>query len=136
MNSPSYEQAKQVATVLLKKHALPTADQVKDAVQKASMVVEEPDSVDLGLLCRDIESLMNIWVPDGTSLQDSHDHVPWLSDNRSAIEWHFWRRYSSFLEQDQGLPTSVVDSLDRLTDSVLEKLETQNGPDPGIGGAW
>ena len=130
MNSPSYEQAKQLATVLLKKHALPTAAQVQEAVQKAAMIVEEPDSVDVGLLCRDIESLMNIWVPDGTSLQDSRGHVPWLSDNRASIDWHFWRRYATFLEQDQGLPTPVVDSLDRLTDSTLEKLENpkRSGP--------
>ena len=71
MNSPSYEQAKQLATVLLKKHPLPTSAQVQEAVQKAAMIVEEPDSIDVGLLCREIESLINIWVPDGTYLQDS-----------------------------------------------------------------
>ena len=131
MNSPSYEQAKQLATVFLKKYTLPTTEQVKEAVHKVSGIVEDPESVDIGLLCREIESLMNIWVPDGTSLQDSTDHLPWLSDNRSSIEWHFWRRYASFLEQDQGLPTAVVDSLDRLTDSILEKLEN-----PKRTGSW
>ena len=131
MNSPSYEQAKQLATVFLKKYTLPTTEQVREAVHKVSGIVEDPESVDIGLLCREIESLMNIWVPDGTSLQDSFDHVPWLSDNRSSIEWHFWRRYASYLEQDQGLPTAVVDSLDRLTDSVLEKLEN-----PKRAGSW
>ena len=131
MNSPNYEQVKQVAVVLLKKHALPTSEQVQMAVQRAAMTLEEPDSVDLGLLCREIESLMNIWVPDGTSLEDSKGHVPWLSDNRASVEWHFWRRYAAFLEQDQGLPASVTDSLDRLTDSVLEKLEN-----PRRTGSW
>lgn len=130
MNSPSYEQAKQLATVLLKKHPLPTSAQVQEAVQKAAMIVEEPDSIDVGLLCREIESLMNIWVPDGTSLQDSRGHLPWLSDTRASIDWHFWRRYATFLEQDQGLPTPVVDSLDRLTDSVLEKLENPKRTGP------
>lgn len=123
MNSPSYEQAKQLAGVYLKRHPLPTSEQVQEAIQRVVPLVEEPDGVDVGLLCREIESLMNIWVPDATSLQDSRGHVPWLSDNRASIDWHFWRRYATFLEQDQGLPTPVVDSLDRLTDSVLEKLE-------------
>ena len=130
MNSPSYEQAKQLAGVYLKRHPLPTSEQVQEAVQRVVPLVEEPDGVDVGLLCREIESLMNIWVPDGTSLQDSRGHVPWLSDNRASIDWHFWRRYATFLEQDQGLPTPVVDSLDRLTDSVLEKLENPKRTGP------
>lgn len=71
MNSPSYEQAKQLAAVLLKIHTLPTSDQVQEAVKKATGIVEEPDSVDMGLLCRDMEALMNIWVPGWTDIQNT-----------------------------------------------------------------
>jgi hypothetical protein len=131
MKQSSYEQAKSLAFVLLKKYEIPTLDQVKEAVQKALMVADEPSAVDADLLTREIQSQMNILIPDSANLSDDREHEHWLPDSRSSIDWHFWRRYVSYLEQQKNMPAPVIASLDRLTDTVLEKIELPSRP-----GSW
>ncbi len=131
MTQADYEQAKSLAFVLLKKYSLPTLEQVEKAVAKALTVADDEAAVDAAMLVKDIQSQLNILIPDSTELTDSWGHEPWLSEKRASISWHFWRRYVTYMERDRGMPQPVMDSLDRLTDSVLEKME-----DPSRLGSW
>jgi len=131
MAPSAYDQAKQLALVLLKKHTLPTREHITSAVERALLISDDGEGVDKVQLIRDIQTMLDIWVPDGTELRDDKDHVPWLFDSRGTIPWDFWNRYVTYLEQDKGFAPQVVTSLDRLTDSVLEKIEEPSRP-----GSW
>ena len=126
----NYEEAKNLAKVLLRQFPQPTLPQVEDAVKRALVISADPNSVDADLLIRELEAQMNILVPNATELNDPRGHEPWLPDERARIEWRFWRRYATYLEQDQGLPAPVIAALDGLTDSILQKLENprRSGP--------
>jgi hypothetical protein len=131
MSQDGYDQAKSLAFVLLKKYSLPTLDQVEQAVERALTIADDRANIDEIMLVKDIQSQLNILIPDSTELTDSWGHEPWLSEKRAAITWHFWRRYVTYMERDKGMPQPVMDALDRLTDSVLEKIE-----DPLRPGSW
>ncbi len=50
---------------------------------------------------------------------------PWIKDykaNHSAEHWAFWNRYRHYLEQSKGFPPDIIDKIDKLTESTLDKL--------------
>ncbi len=51
--------------------------------------------------------------------------------DRKSESWDFWERYRRYLEEEKGWAPASINSLDRLTDEILERLE-----DPQRAGAW
>lgn len=128
-----YEKAKQLVLVMLKGITAPTPEQIKSKVNGvcAMLRIEGELGFAEADLFSEIETLVNVWIGTGTTLDDTTDHEPWLPDKRAAIKWDFWRRYERFLEEEKGLAPITVQRLSQLTDSVLERLE-----DPHRPGAW
>src|SRR5262245_29963565 len=130
-----FDQAKNIALMLLREHQPPTHEQIDDAIRAACLAIQSQPStngeLDEEAIRRDIQQILSIWVPDGTELLDPTGHVPWLPDKRSQIKPDFWHRYELYLEQMKGIPQPVVARLDGLTDRILENLE-----DPARRGEW
>lgn len=128
-----YEQAKQLVLVMLKGITTPTTDEIKGTVKRVCEMLRTGGELDFSeaKLVTDIETLVDVWIGTGTTLDDVTDHEPWLPDKRATIKWHFWRRYEQFLEQEEGLAPITIQRLSQLTDSVLERLE-----DPQRSGPW
>lgn len=118
------EEAKKLALVLLQRHQTPTVEQIRDAVQKAVSITEGADEALHDTIVREIEAMVSILIPEGTELEDPTGHEPWLSDAKAQIDWAFWNRYRTWLSQEKFWPERVVDRLEGLTDSILEKLES------------
>ena len=57
-------------------------------------------------------------------------HLPWLDAARARIEPYYWNRYRQHLTQE-GFPSSVVATLDEVTDRVLGLMQ-----DPLRDGPW
>ncbi|MEI6754527.1 MAG: Z1 domain-containing protein [Paludibacter sp.] len=50
---------------------------------------------------------------------------PWIKNykaNHSAEHWAFWNRYRHYLEQSKGFSPDIIDKIDKLTESTLDKL--------------
>lgn len=88
------------------------------------------ETVDSELLVRDLETRFNVWVGQETTLRGNDDHVRWLDAER-AQGWRYWPRYRRYLELESPWAPSSIDSLDRVTDSILSLLE-----DPNRKGGW
>jgi hypothetical protein len=70
----------------------------------------------------------SFWIGTDATLKNNEGHLDWLNATRKR-DWRYWQRYRELLERKHSL--SMVDALDRSTDSVLELLE-----DPAREGAW
>ena len=129
----SYEQAKQLVLVMLKGTPTPTPDQINSTVKRVCEMLKAGGELTFSedKLLSEIETLVDVWIGTGKTLDDVTDHEPWLPDNRAKIKWHFWRRFEQFLEQEEKLAPITVQRLGQLTDSVLERLE-----DPHRSGPW
>jgi hypothetical protein len=82
-------------------------------------------------ILRHIESRLVIVMNSGTALSRP-DHAPWLNARKASIEPFYWERFRTWLTRPQGgLTPPVVNTLDRVTDEVLDL-----SGDPELAGLW
>ena len=133
-----YDQAKQLVLVMLKGLPAPGPEQIKAKVNLVCDMLRAEG--ELGFpeekLFTEIETLVDVWIGTGTTLDDATDHEPWLPDKLATINWQFWRRYERFLEEETGLAPITVQRLSQLTDSVLSALKIRTAPAHGTAGVW
>jgi hypothetical protein len=131
-----YTSAKNIAIVLLRTKETRTENCIREAALKSINMIKdslESIEIDADALISDLMHLFSVGVEEATVLED-HDltrHIPWLTNRRVDIRWRFWNRYVTYLEQDFGMPPSVVANLDNMTDMILERLEN-----PDREGSW
>lgn len=131
MNSTDEKnQVSLIARALLKSQVSPpSVEAIRRSVQKAVIVCGLTD-FDTDNLVFELESLYTVWVGRGTTLDGAEDHIPWLPDRKSSVSWDFWNRYESYLEEEKGWSSLVLNRVDELTEQILERLEdpTRSGP--------
>lgn len=129
------DEALQLALTSLARNASPQQDDIETAVRGALAAVgamhgtAAVDGIDATRLRKDIEANINVYVGEERSLDDDDNHLPWLDDH-DRQGWRFWPAYRQW-QISGGLPLAAVQSLDRITDDILGKLE-----DPSRPGAW
>lgn len=131
-----YDEIRQLVQIRLKKEKNPTKEIIKSNIEEIVLKLYKSENnsfeIDVEKLTRELESQHNIWIGKGTILDDNQqDHIPWLADKKSEIEWNFWQRYSRYLEEEKGWASTTIYSLEDLTDSILEQLK-----DPECNGSW
>lgn len=72
------------------------------------------------VLLKRLHSRLQIKMDLGSKLVEK-DHVPWLNSRKAEIEPAYWDRYQIFLGRREW-PPSVVSSLERVTDEILDSL--------------
>lgn len=94
--------------------------------------------VELGLKKEDIDYVdkaikSNVWVKmeHGTELINKDTHVKWLGRKRPEIDFYFWSRYKKYLLEDKCWPIGVVNTLDEVSDVLVELIG-----DPNLNGSW
>ncbi|BAZ27267.1 endonuclease [Kalymmatonema gypsitolerans NIES-4073] len=133
-----YDTARQMTLDFLKDESQggqrPTQEIIRDAVNDVLSLLQKrgrATEVSEEMLVRDLESLFNIWIGKGTILDNQENHIPWLPDRRSEISWDFWNRYRRYLEEEKGWAPVTINSVEQLTDQILERIE-----DPKRLGSW
>src|SRR6266850_1959680 len=128
----AFNHARSIAVTLLNLQPSRTHEVIRSQVALAVQTTRAAGlgDVDQEALVAQLMHEANVYVPDATLMDDPTDHIEWLSAGRSSIEWKFWSRYKTFLEQEKHLPEPVINSLDKLTDEILAKLEQPERPAP------
>jgi hypothetical protein len=130
-----YDMARQLTQVMLKAELTPTREIIQEKVRVVlSMLASQGThalEIDEEKLVQELEILFNTWIGAGTILDNQENHIPWLPDRNSEITWDFWNRYRRYLEEEKSWAPATIDSIDQLTNSILERLE-----DPQRCGAW
>ena len=104
------------------------------AIQTVTLLASgaAPVEIDESKLIRELEGLVTWTVGREFVIDSDEDHLQWLPARRGTIEWKFWARYRRYLtEKAKPIPLQVVEKIDEITDSVLERLE-----DPNRDGPW
>lgn len=137
MNGATYLAVRDMVVTLLTRFpddgAL-TPDIIRSQVQAAASLVELTTGTTLRAeevpnLVREIESLFNAWIGTPQILEDDTGHLPWLPDRRDSIEWRYWNRYRTYLQQEWATPRTIQ-GLEELTDETLGRLEDPLRPGP------
>src|SRR5437870_6195218 len=121
----AFNHARVLAVTLLNLQQSRTPEVIRAQVELAVQTTRAAGKgdVDVEALVAQLMHEANVYVPDATLMDDPTDHLEWLPARRGGIEWKFWNRYNAFLEQEKQLPEPAVNSLSKLTDEILGKLE-------------
>lgn len=127
----NYRAARDIAVILLRPKLEPTPEDVRAAAEQGLLATGNPADVDIATLTADLLHSFNIFGGSATALDDPRDHKDWLPAKRGSIDWHFWHRYETWLEQMNNWKLPIVRKLGDLTDEILKRLE-----DPAREGEW
>lgn len=108
-----------------------TRDDIAASVDEIMKISMFTSAVDRESLIEGLEQIFTIWSNDPTVIGKDDDHVPWLNLRRGDIEWRFWNRYRLFLINRQHLPPASIETIEKVSDEVLGRIE-----DPQRDGAW
>lgn len=135
--SVAYDKAKRFASQLItaKSGGDVTTDLIREQVESCCAFVyremndDSLNQATIDQMTRELEGEFNTWIGKIRVLEDQQGHIPWLAEQQSEIRWGYWDRYRTHLEGD--LPQESVDSLEEVTDAILQRLE-----DPRRPGSW
>lgn len=133
-----YEKALSHAVLILGQEVSHSKSRIAEIARLAIQMVTGlapkniPVDIDEARLIRELEGLVTWRVGRDFVIDSDEDHIRWLPAKRGVIEWKFWNRYRRYLTvKPMPLAPVVVDSVDVLTDRILERLE-----DPNRQGPW
>ncbi len=110
-----------------------TAQSIRDIIAQlcdTPMFAGKVDHADAEEMARLIEEKYGISMGLG-AIVDAEDFRPWLHDARinGEVGDFYWSRYRRLLNL-KGLPKSVIDATDEITDRVLDRLGNPNNLSP------
>lgn len=115
------EHAIRIIRVMLGNNTSVTRDQIEEQVNQVLLMPNFADIKKMQLI-REIESIYSVRVEDYRIIEREERRVPWLNSKRSQINWDFWTRYQSYLQDEKNLPPETIKKLHRLTDRILDSL--------------
>jgi hypothetical protein len=66
----------------------------------------------------------------GVLIKDKQHHAPWLSARRSTLDFFFWNRYKTYLEEVKGWNPRVTGNLGRISDEIIDYLGDPTSDSP------
>ena len=112
-----------------------TPEDIRTFIERAKFLYPHAE-LNKAWLFRKLESTHAIIVGTPDFLDNRTDHEDWFNPSTNAsirreFEWHFWDHYKIYSTTVKGWPTSVVNSMDRLSSEILSRIE-----DPYRKGGW
>ncbi|MGV8120416.1 MAG: Z1 domain-containing protein [Candidatus Xenobiia bacterium LiM19] len=98
---------------------LPTEESILELVKKFRTIFEITDD-EFGEVVRMLHARLQISMDTGASIVE--DHQPWLADCKPDIDPFYWNRYHKFLLLREKWPPRVLNTLDKVTDEILDDL--------------
>lgn len=98
-----------------------TRDQIEEQV-KQILLMPDFAEIDGDQLIREIESIYSVRAEDYRIIERKERRMPWLNAKRAEIQWDFWLRYRSYLQDIKNFAPETIIKLDRLTDRIINSL--------------
>ena len=86
------------------------------------------DEETLEQIIRELEASFDITQLKGAAITGGK-YVPWLESRKPEIDFFFWERLKRFYIETGSLPPHVVNTLDQVTDEVLDRCGDPKSPD-------
>lgn len=118
------EKAKNMCRSLIGERVSVTDVEIDSAIEQV-MYMPFFSGIDTTQLKNELLSTYRVRVDLFKILIGKERREPWIKDfkaNHSAEHWAFWNRYRHYLEQSKGFSPDIIDKIDKLTESTLDKL--------------
>lgn len=115
------QQAIRIIRVLLGNVTSVTREQIEESINQI-LLMPDFSEIDREQLVREIESIYSVRVEDYRIIEKAERRLPWLNAKKAEINWNFWSRYRSYLQDEKNFAPDTLNKLDRLTDRILDGL--------------
>lgn len=115
------EQAIRIIRVILGNTTSVTREEIEECVNQV-LKMTNFSGLERGQLIREIESIYSVRVEDYRIIERAERRLPWLNFKKAEINWDFWTRFRSYLQDEKNFAPDTLSKLDRLTDRILDGL--------------
>lgn len=81
-------------------------------------------------LIAELEEKFTVFSGELTVIGNDDDHEPWLHQRKPDIAWRFWNRYLPYLAAHQRLAPVAIETIDKVSEEILSRLEDPTRPGP------
>ncbi|MCR5104178.1 MAG: Z1 domain-containing protein [Eubacterium sp.] len=124
--------AENIARIMLRNDIgdrIPSEDDIKAAIEKASSLIAL-DSNEKEYLEKILQSSFKVQMDLGEDVHDESTYSPWLAHRKAKIDDYYWKRYARYLEIDLGWMPTIIESLDDVSDRILDLCGNPEDPNP------
>ena len=125
-----FESALRMAQSLLLNIDNVTEENIDEAVDPIRMLQQVGgfQSVDLNVLKAKLMEMFHATMDHARILEGKERRMPWIKTFKAEerTNWHFWQDYKKYLEEVKMFPKAVINELEGLTDTILDKLFDPN----------
>lgn len=95
------------------------AEKLRNAMQSLYPVSDD----EFDKIKRRLKEKIVVEMDLGIAITDKeHQHKSWLPARRANLDFYFWQRYKTYLEEAKGWNSRVTGSLDRVSDEIVNLL--------------
>lgn len=125
-----FDSALRMTQGLLLAYSNVTEANIDEAVAQIRMLQQGGGlkSVDLDVLKAKLMEMFHTTMEPARILEGKERRMPWLREFKAEEKsnWHFWEDYKKYLKEVKLYPKAVVNELENLTDTILDKLFDPN----------
>ena len=125
-----FDSALRMTQGLLLAYSNVTEANIDEAVAQIRMLQQGGglQSVNLEVLKAKLMEMFHATMDHARILEGKERRMPWLREFKAEdrSNWHFWEDYKKYLKEVKLYPNAVVNELESLTDTILDKLFDPN----------
>lgn len=95
----------------------PTEDELKNACAMVRMMMPITDEEE-EIVIRKLQAALDVAMDVGVVIEKKYE--PWLSAKKDSIDFFYWDRYALYLEQDAMRTPSVISTIDKVSDRIVD----------------
>ena len=95
----------------------PTEDELRSACDMIRRMMPISDS-DAEKVIKKLQAALDVAMDVGVVIE--REYEPWLASKKSSIDFFYWDRYALYLEQDMERPSSIIATIDKVSDRVVD----------------
>lgn len=95
----------------------PTEAELLEACNMVSMMTSVTDD-EKDTVMKKLQLALDVAMDTGIVIEK--DYEPWLKAKKSSVNFYYWNRYMLYLEQDMQRPSSIIASIDDVSDKIVD----------------
>lgn len=97
-------------------------DEKVEELRKSLALLYPVSDEEFAEIKRKIKANIVVKMDLGVLIKDRQQHQPWLSGRRESLDFFFWNRYKTYLEQVKHWNPRVTGNLGRVSDEIVDYL--------------
>lgn len=103
----------------------PREEDIKKAIADISLLLPMTDR-EKEYIEKILQSSYKVRMDLGDKVINQATYHPWLASSKAKINFYYWNRYCKYLELEQGWTSDVIESLDSVSDDILDLCGNPN----------